>query len=281
MSVLRISAGIAILMLIVFMFRDSISYLTSADPVMFLLAVAAYSSLNFLLAYRIHFLLARMGVKESFFRILRLHYAGMIASDFTPGRAGYFAIPALARRYGMDSSAVLGAILSFQAVEMVVKVFGASLAVFYLLTPESYLSLAVPATVAIIAVIYLWSDMPPRIARLEEIRKRARMTKKYAPFIFAVSIAGWLVVGFQWYFLFQALKLDVSFLQAFLLQPLATLLMFTPITPAGMGVFESGSAFLVSLITGNISYGIAHSLLVRISTILADLPGVAEFLSKK
>ncbi len=281
MSALRVAAGIAILTLIIFAFRDSVPLVLTADLRMFLLAVLSYSLLNLFLAYRIHYLLVRMGTGVGFLRILRLHYAGMIASDFTPGRAGYFAIPALAKRYGIDASSVLGAILSFQAVEMVVKIFGASLAVFYLLTPDSYLSLAIPGLITIAAIAYLWSDIPPRIERLEEVRRRARMTKSHAPFIFAISLAGWIVVGFQWYFLLQALGLEVSFLQAFLLQPLATLLMFAPVTPAGMGVFESGSAFLVSLITGSYASGIAHSLLVRISTILADLPGVVEYLSER
>ncbi|WP_456368597.1 lysylphosphatidylglycerol synthase transmembrane domain-containing protein [Geoglobus sp.] len=281
MSALRIAAGLAIIALVIFMFRDSVAYILSADPLMFLLAVLSYTALNVLLAYRIHYLLVRMGEEVGFLRVLRLHYAGMIASDFTPGRAGYFAIPALARRYGLDGSRILGAILSFQAVEMVVKILGASLAIFYLLSSDSYLTIIIPAALTLGAIAYLWSDIPPRIDRLEEVRKSARMTKSHAPFIFAISLAGWAVVGFQWYFLFRSLNIDATFLQAFLLQPLATLLMFTPFTPAGMGVFESGSAFLISMVTGNISYGIAHSLLVRSSTIIADIPGVVEYLSKK
>ncbi|WP_048095599.1 lysylphosphatidylglycerol synthase transmembrane domain-containing protein [Geoglobus ahangari] len=281
MSAVRAIAGIVILALVIFAFRDSLTHILSANPEMFLLAVLSYTILNILLAYRIHYLLRKQGIDVRFFRILRLHYAGMIASDFTPGRAGYFAIPALARGYGIDGSAVLGVILSFQAVEMVVKILGASLAVFYLLTPSSYLGLVVPAILTLIAIAYLWSDIPPRIERLEEVRRRARMTKEHAPFIFSISLAGWVVVGFQWYFLFRALNMNVSFLQAFLLQPLATLLMFAPLTPAGMGIFESGSAFLISLLTGSVSQGVALSLLVRSSTILADLPGILEFLSKR
>lgn len=281
MSTLRITAGIAIILLVIFMFRDSITYILSADPTMFFLAVLSYTALNMLLAYRIQYLLVRMGVDVGFLRVLKLHYAGMIASDFTPGRAGYFAIPALAKRHGLDGSKVLGAILSFQAVEMVVKILGATLAIFYLLSSGSYLTIMVPAALTVAAIAYLWSDIPPRIARLEEVRKSARMTKSYAPFIFGISLLGWIVVGMQWYFLFLSLNMDVTFMQALLLQPLATLLMFTPFTPAGMGVFESGSALLISMVTGNISYGIAHSLLVRSSTIIADIPGLAEYLSKR
>ncbi len=274
---LKIAAGAGIIVLLVLFFRDSVNYILSANPAFFAGSVVCYEILNVLLAYRIHHLLRSMGIKSRFADVFKAHLAGMIAGDFTPGRAGYFSTPVFASAYSMDSKAVMGTILSAQAVEMVVKVFGASIGIVYLLGLNELSLIVLPFLISAIAVMYLWTDMPPDFERIRMIRRYARETKKNAVFILGISIAGWVVVGVQWYLIFRALGLNVSFVQSMILQPLGTLLMFLPLTPGGMGLFESGSGFMVSVVTGSISAGIAHSILVRASTILADIPGITEF----
>ncbi len=274
---LKILAGSGIIILLILFFRDSVRYVLSADPVFFAGSVAFYGLLNILLAYRIYHLLKNMGIKARFADVFRAHLAGMIAGDFTPGRAGYFSVPVFAKAYDIDPSAVMGIILTSQAVEMVVKVFGASIGITYLLGLNELYLIAVPLLLSALAVIYLWTDIPPEFERLKMIRKYAKETKKNALFILGISLAGWVVVGVQWYFIFRSLDLNVNFALAMILQPLGTLLMFLPLTPGGMGLFESGSGFMVSLVTGSFSAGIAHSILVRASTVLADLPGIMEF----
>ncbi len=274
---LKILAGTGIIALLVLFFRDSISYILSANPVFFIGSVLCYEILNVLLAYRIQYLLKNMGIEAKFADVFKAHLAGMIAGDFTPGRAGYFSTPVFASSYSIDSKAVMGAILSAQAVEMVVKVFGASIGIAYLLGLDELYLIVLPFLISALAVIYLWTNIPPDFEKLRMIRKYARETKRNAVFILGISLAGWIVVGIQWYLIFKALGLDVSFFQSMILQPLGTLLMFLPLTPGGMGLFESGSGFMVSVVTGSISAGIAHSILVRASTILADIPGIIEF----
>ncbi len=274
---LKILAGTGIIVLLVLFFRDSVRYILSANPVFFFGSVVFYELLNLLLAYRIYHILKSLEIEARFVDVFRAHLAGMIAGDFTPGRAGYFSVPVFAKAYDMDSRAVIGIILSSQAVEMVVKVFGASIGIVYLLGLNELYLMVIPLLVSSLAVIYLWTDIPPNFRRLRMIREYARETKKNALFILGISIAGWIVVGVQWYLLFRSLGLEVSFFQAMVLQPLGTLLMFLPLTPGGMGLFESGSGFLVSIVTGSFSAGIAHSILVRASTVLADLPGLTEF----
>jgi len=281
MQGLKILAGTGIIALLVLFFRDSIGYILSANPVFFIGSVLCYEILNVLLAYRIQYLLKNMGMEAKFADIFKAHLAGMIAGDFTPGRAGYFSTPVFASAYSIDSKAVMGTILSAQAVEMVVKVFGASIGIAYLLGLNELYLIVLPFLISALAVIYLWTNMPPDFEKLRMIRKYARETKRNAVFILGISLAGWVVVGIQWYLIFKALGLDVSFFQSMILQPLGTLLMFLPLTPGGMGLFESGSAFLISLITGDISVGVAHSILVRVSGILADLFGLPEYVSKK
>ena len=274
---LKILAGIGIIVLLVLFFRDSAKYIISANPLFFIGSIICYELLNVLLAYRIYHVLESMRKKARFSDVLRAHLAGMIAGDFTPGRAGYFSVPVFAKAYGIDSKAVMGVILSSQAVEMVVKVFGASIGIVYLLGLNELYLVAVPFLMSSLAVVYLWTDIPPNLGRLKMVRKYARETKRNALFILSISLTGWIVVGAQWYLIFLSLGLKVSFFQAMVLQPLGTLLMFAPLTPGGMGLFESGSGFMVSLVTGSISAGIAHSILVRASTVLADLPGISEF----
>ncbi|WP_048091959.1 lysylphosphatidylglycerol synthase domain-containing protein [Geoglobus acetivorans] len=278
---LRLAVGLALVVMLVFLFRDSLQYLLSANPVYFFYGVVFYVLLNLILSFRIHYLLVKSGQHSDFIDVMKAHFAGMILGDFTPGRVGYFSAPLFAQRYGMNADAFMGVILSSQAVELVVKIFGASLAVVYFLKPEEVYLLALPAILTVAAILYLWSDIPPDIGRLREIRIHARKTARHTPFIVLISLAGWLLTGLQWYYLFLSARIDAGFVQAMLIQPLATLLMFVPLTPAGLGVFESGSALLVSAISSNLNAGVAHSILVRVSTVAADLPGLAVIMEKR
>lgn len=278
---LRLVFGIAILLILFIMYRDSLLYLKNVNILYFGLSVFFYIMLNILLAYRIFYLMKKSGKNAGFSKILKAHFAGMILGDITPGRAGYFSSAVFAGSYGIDSKAFMGVILSSQAVELIVKIFASSIAVVYFIGLSELYLLAFPLLATILAIVYLWTDLPPKIGRLEEVRVHARKTSSHAIFIALISIAGWFLTALQWYFVFISLKISAGIIDALFAQPLATLLMFVPLTPAGIGVFESGSALIVSRITSDFELALAFSVMVRLSTTLADLPGVLVILRKK
>jgi len=153
--------GVVVLILLVYYFKDSTSYILKANPLYFLLSILCYVSLNLILALRMKFILEKLGDKTGFSEVFKTHMASMITSDVTPGRSGYLAFPKFGERYGMNFHISTASLFSTQAVEMIVKVFGSSLAIAYLLSPEDLVALFVPAILTISASVYLWTDVIP------------------------------------------------------------------------------------------------------------------------
>src|SRR4030065_1483077 len=98
----------------------------------FALAFLAYFGINLLFALRLKRVLAREGYKTSFGKTLLAQYAGMLTSDVTPGRSGYFLTPVYLRDQEVPTSVSLSGILGIQTVEFLFKVFGGVLALVFL-----------------------------------------------------------------------------------------------------------------------------------------------------
>ena len=66
--------------------------------------------------------------------------------------------------------------------------------------------------------------------------------------IFILTMACWILKGFEWWFLGLALGLNITWVAYFLIHPLVTALAFVPITPAGAGVQEFGIIGILGLL---------------------------------
>ncbi|MBU0591885.1 flippase-like domain-containing protein [Candidatus Micrarchaeota archaeon] len=85
--------------------------LSKADPIFFILAILAYLGVNAAMSARIYVVLKRLGYKIPFIAALKANFGGMLASDFTPARSGYFLSAFLlsssntaSNNFGMDSN---------------------------------------------------------------------------------------------------------------------------------------------------------------------------------
>ncbi len=277
-----------------------------------MLAFLAYFGINVLFAIRLRRVLAREGVKTSFGKTLLAQYAGMLTSDVTPGRSGYFLTPVYLADQGVPTSVSLSGILGIQTVEFLFKVFGGVLAVTFLVETVhlsgfllwiSALGIVLMLVGAILLALLSWSDRVIRvfnrianskylarftgglISKLEEYKQSAHRTRKSIPEIAALTAACWLLKGFEWYFLGLALGIgQISWLGFFLLHPLVTALGFVPITPSGIG-FQEGAivavitlvltAYAVPLETA-LAAAAAFALLSRMLLIIEDLIGVPQ-----
>jgi uncharacterized protein (TIRG00374 family) len=85
---------------------------------------------------------------------------------------------------------------------------------------------------------------------------------------------GWFFAALQWYFLAQAIGIDIPIFAIFLLHPLITILMFVPISPAGLGLMEGGVIVLFSFFGITSAAAMAFSVLVRINILIVDLIGL-------
>jgi uncharacterized protein (TIRG00374 family) len=281
-----------------------------------LLAFFVYFGINLLFTVRLRIVLKKDGVKTSFGKTLLAQYAGMLTSDVTPGRSGYVLTPLYLRDQEVPTSKSLSGILGIQTIEFLVKVIGGIGAVIFLISvvpPQNWeqfgtiaginlglfiagLGIALMLTGAILLAAFTWSQRAisifDRIAnsrclkrfagglmgKLEEYKESAHKTRKAIPEIALLTMACWILKGFEWYFLGLALGItQIRWIGFFLLHPLVTALGFVPITPAGAGFQEFG---IVGIFTNLIGVAAgpaaAFALLSRGLLIFEDLAGVPQ-----
>jgi hypothetical protein len=302
---LQTALGIAIL-LYISLYRLNLEEITAAIKHIqipyFILAALAYFALNLLLSYRLFYLMRQIGYRLSYLKVLISHLGGMLVGDVTPGRSGYFLTPAFIKKItGARASDAMACIFAPQGVEFLLKVAGAILAMLYLLFKAE--ATYIPGIMLWTAVLLLllaggfmlavaWLDEQYTQRILNRIPIVNRFTEQFLNFktssfkirenirmILLLYMASWFFSGLQWYFIGQAMNLPITYLEFFLLHPLITTLMFVPLTPAGLGIMESGGAIALSLLGITPTAGFAFALLVRVNILLSDLAGISAFVT--
>jgi uncharacterized protein (TIRG00374 family) len=285
-----------------------------------LLAFLMYFGINLFFTVRLRRVLSKNEVKTSFGKTLLAHYAGMLTSDVTPGRSGYILTPVYLRDQNVPTSKSLSSVLGIQTFEFLIKVAGGIGAVILLVTtvPTETWNVIFPTQIAgvnvglLIAVLgvglmmvgaivlaaFTWSKRAisifNRIAnwrflksftggligKLEEYKESAGATSKAIPEIIILTLACWILKGFEWWFLGYAVGLTQLtawwWLAFFLIHPLVTALAFVPITPAGIGVQEFGIVGILGLLGVAAPMATVFALLARGLLIFEDLAGVPQ-----
>ena len=230
-----------------------------------LLAFLMYFCINLLFTVRLRRVLSKNGVKTSFGKTLLAQYGGMLTSDVTPGRSGYILTPVYLRDQNVPTSKSLSSVLGIQTFEFLIKVIGGIGAVIYLvkyvpphiwnqLFPTqiagvniglliALLGIGLMMTGAIVLAAFTWSkraiSLFERIAnsrflkrftgglmgKLDEYKESAHSTSKAIPEIVVLTVACWIIKGFEWYFLGYALGItQIPWIAYFLIHPLVTAL---------------------------------------------------------
>jgi glycosyltransferase 2 family protein len=277
-----------------------------------ILALLMYFGINLLFTVRLRRVLAKNGVKTTFGKTLLAQYAGMLTSDVTPGRSGYILTPVYLRDQNVPSSKGLSSILGIQTIEFLVKVAGGIGALIYLVEypanwgvfPETAginlgilvagLGISLMLVGAIILALFTWSkraiSLFDRIAnsrflkrftggligKLEEYKESSNSTQKAIPEIFLLTLACWILKGFEWWLLGLALGVNLPWIAFFLIHPLVTALAFVPITPAGIGVQEFGIVGILGLLGVGVVPAGAFAIIARGMLILEDLIGLPQ-----
>ena len=303
--IIQIAFGIAILVLLILKTTENIENLKliKLDLFLFLLSIFAYTALNLILSFRIAFLLDKMGAKAKYTKVFISHLGGMIVGDVTPGRSGYLLTAKILDKFtGCGTKKSLAAIIAPQGIEFVLKAVGALVAIVYLITKVSLSAEFYYAFILAISIVFCggaaflilsWSkeeksknlmEKIPYIKNfsdlLVEFKESSIKIRKYLFQIIVLYIIGWLVSGLQWYFIGKAVGINLSFIDFFLLHPLISTLTFIPITPAGLGLMESGSVLVFYLLSIEPSTAIVFSVLARLSNIIGDAPGLLVFIKK-
>jgi uncharacterized protein (TIRG00374 family) len=280
------------------------------------LAFLMYFGINILFTFRLQRILAKDNIRTSFGKTLLAHFAGMLTSDFTPGRSGYMLTPVYLRDQNVPTSKSLSTILGIQTIEFLIKVAGGIGAVIYLVkfVPTTTWNEIFPQTIAGINVglliasfgiglmllgatvlaLVTWSKKAINIfnkianirfikrftggliGKVEEYKDSAHSTKKAIPEIFALSLLCWILKGFEWWFLGLAFGINIPWIAFFLIHPLVTALAFIPIIPAGLGIQEIGITGILSLLGVPIATAGAFAIIARLLLIIEDLIGLPQ-----
>ncbi|VVB94221.1 Lysylphosphatidylglycerol synthase TM region [uncultured archaeon] len=301
---LQVVIGIAIIALLLYKIgiNDVISALKKTIPLYFILACLSYVFLNLILATRLRYLLARLGHAVKFPTVFLSHMGGMMVGDLTPGRSGYFLTPPILKKNaGTPITDGMACIFAPQAIEFILKVSGAFLAILYISTlsgisKDLLISAAIGAVilliVGILMLIISWKDENVSLNFLGKIPFFRKFVDNILPFkersvgikgsikaILLMTMIGWVFAALHWFYLGRALGIELPYFVFFLLHPLLTILMFVPLTPAGFGLMETAVTVVLALFGVPEATAVAFSILVRASIILVDLLGLKTILS--
>ena len=263
----------------------------------FILACISYFLLNIVLAFRLSYLLKKIGHNVKYINVFLSHMGGMIVGDITPGRSGYFLTPPIMKKTsGIPITDGMACIFAPQGIEFILKVGGAAAALIFISSfsnaDRNFIILAMIGAILLLVVgifmlLLSWHDEKVSSRLLSKIpfinsfsgnlsffKEKSILIKNSLDKILILCMVGWVFAAFQWYLLAKAIGIDIPFFAIFLLHPLITILMFVPISPAGLGLMEGGVILVFSFFGISSAAAMAFSVLVRINILFVDLIGL-------
>ncbi|MBI5224174.1 flippase-like domain-containing protein [Candidatus Micrarchaeota archaeon] len=272
----------------------------------FALAMMIYLILNIAMSARIRSLLTEMKQEISLIDCIRANFGGMIASDFTPARSGYFLTAfIISSNNKIDLDKTLISIFGPQLIEFAIKVICTAILAFIVIGSfggslgnwNLYLIIVLAVVSAIIAFFWLLLFVKGLLEKFEFMKKlplankvfyllylmRSNsdtiMKRKYE--VFGLTFLTWLLKGTEWYLLAKALNivvfdpmLDFGFFLLF--HSFLTFTNFLPLpTLAGTGASEAAAAGVFVLFGLSVESGVAFALLARFLMVAVDLIGLS------
>ncbi len=275
--------GLAILLLLftTIDYHLALSLLMQVDAWFLLLACFCYFLNNLLMAYRLKKLLLTMGENIRLRLVFFSHMAGMLLSDFTPGRSGYLYVALALNKRDVPLDKGIATITSTYLYDLTFKVIVAILGAYFIYSFvfADRVGFAIIITLLLILGViagYLMVMKPPErvkalfrkrrlLQKVLQFGEQSRSIQKYAPFILSVTLAGWMLRGLQWYLIVLSMhQVFLTPLDALLLNPLLTLLSLIPLTPAGWGIQEAGIVIVFAAMGISAAIATSFALLTRL-----------------
>ena len=288
-------------------FEQMIDELRNIDLFMLFLSILFLFFLDLVMSLRIDVLLKGMGINLGYPDILKSHFVGMLAADFTPARSGYFATAANLRyNYDVPSEKAMLSIFGPQIFDFALKLIVGTMGIFYIayyflkLDEWWMLSIGIIVMIGIIATMLLtlfskkfirlfsFAEKIPVIhkfyAMVCRMQEHAHVVHKKTKEIIVLMLIAWFFKATSWYFAAKAIGITVDtpfpeIIFYFFLQPLLTMLEFIPTaTIAGLGLSEGAATLVFPLFGVTAAKAITFALVVRFKTTLLHLIAVPEAL---
>jgi len=299
---LNILFSIIILLLIFYLIdvNTLVNVLVNVNLFYVALAIFFYIILNILMSLRIKVILDGLGNEVPLKETIISSFTGMLASDFTPARSGYFFTAFdLSSRLKLPLENTMISIFGPQLLEFTIKSLCVGiLAVFVLSQFEIFedQSIYIILSAALIFLVVLFFGMllfsKGFLKKFSFIKKLplggkffslfhmmqansgVLLKKKYQ--IIGLTLGSWFLKTCEWFCLAKSLNISLfdpvlEFLFIGVFQASVTLIHFMPIpTIAGMGTSEAAFGVILLLFGVPIETGVAFGLLTRGLMIFVD-----------
>jgi hypothetical protein len=286
--------------------------LSGMDKGLLAIGIVLYILVNLSMSLRIKVALSSIGKNLGLFEIFKSNMAGMLASDFTPSRAGYLLTAlSISTRNKIDVEKTMLAIVGPQLIDFSIKAASAAILLSIILSSTSSDGMLMNAAMILVVlggVVFagLLIFYPPFLERIRFLEKIPLMSSGFRFLskmhkhsdklfsvkgkIFLVTMLSWVLKGVEWFVLARALGIDITgnilydfgFMMFF--QAAVTILQFLPLpTIAGAGASEAGFAAILFFFGVPAETGIAFGFLTRIVMVAVDafsLPIIFDFIHK-
>jgi hypothetical protein len=247
-------------------------------------------------------------------RVLQAHLAGVLLSDVTPARSGYFLTPLLMERLeGIGRETGFAALAGMQAVSLVAKAVLAGAAILLVghrLQERLHMAEVVPYVLAgstllvaagVVFGLLAWTPIMDTLARFlarrvtarrvqsllnltikftEKFRASGRETYRRSPLAGALAAASTLAAGGALFPIAQAVGLTgFGILDIMAVGVIVGPLVYLPISPAGIGVIEAAYVFVLTTMGQDQSASLAFALASRALFTGTDLVGLPWLLT--
>ncbi len=242
-------------------------------------------------------------------RILQAHLAGVLLSDMTPARAGYFFTPILIERLaGIPKESGFAALAGMQAISLVTKAGLAMAAVLLLgsriqnqlraieITRYVLAGSALLSGIAVIFAIIAWTPAlehvfrgigrrTPSLSRVRLLQLCAGFIEKFsagvrvgyvrAALASILSAASTIAAGLALYVVAQAVGLrELSMLDVVVVSTVVGPIMYLPVAPAGLGIIEAAYVLVLTAMGQPQSSALTFALVGRVLFTGTDIVGL-------
>ena len=290
-----------------FDFKQTFRIILHSDYMLILLALVSYMFVILWMAVRIRMVAKSLGYGISLIDSIKSNLAGMLASDFTPARTGYFFTSfSLTSKHNIPIHDSLLTIFGPQLFDFTIKAVSL-VAVTFLLFDRiggHDILFVVLGILAVFGAIGFFGALlfVPNVLKMFEFVKRFPFGDKfYSLFslmgrnahklmgikwgIIGVTLVSWAFKALEWFFISKALGIGIfdggiqQYLFMVVFQASITLIQFLPLpTIAGGGASEFGFSGVLFFFGVPIEAGIAFALVTRVTMIVIDLFGIHEVL---
>jgi len=267
-----------------------------------LLIVAA----SMMIASSFFFIMSSLKYKVGFLSCFQANFAGQLASDITPGRAGYFITPfVMGALSNTPFEACLVATIVSGMADFLIRALLAVLSVICLIGPVESISgvqWIVVASALILAAsalsfaTLLWSDKPrkllfklrrfkrlsmfldPYVARFENFQREGVKAKTSLIPVFSAMFSTCIFDSAALYFFSLSVGVELPPILFLFIHSLVSSFTYLPLTLAGLGVQEGVLAALLQIFGVPLTQGLSISLLFRFFYTVTDFIGLPPIL---